>query len=158
MKTYTMFNYEFLFGDFQQKLSPEAKLLYIKLNFYANNGFVSNPISICDSMGYEKGVLLELIAAEEILTLENRSEVFITSFFVHNKGIKPSAWLLTPYAPYWKGKLWTKKNGMATFKKQDPEKEKEETDEQQPTTTKQEEDNTSWEELVNQLQEPKRND
>ena len=150
MKTYTMFNYEFLFGDFQAKLSPEAKLLYVKLNFYANNGFVANPISICDSMGYDKGVLMELIAAEELLSLPNRSEVFITSYFVHNR-VNPASWLKTPYAQYWRGKLWTKKNGMATFKKQGPE-EKGESDEQ-PT---QEEDEKSWGELLDQISEPTR--
>ena len=115
MKSFTIFNFDMLFGDHMAKVSNQAKLYYIKLNFYADNGFVANPLSILDSLGFDKSVLQELINNDEVLTLEGRSEIFITAYYVHNKGLKASAWLKSPFAQYWKGKLWTKKNGVATF-------------------------------------------
>lgn len=116
MKTRTCFNFDLLFGDYMAKCSDQAKLYYIKLCFFANCGFVANPLSVLDSMGYDKSILDELLNAGELLKLPDRAEVFITSYFVHNK-FDPSCWTHTPYYPYWKGKLWTKKNGVATFKK-----------------------------------------
>ena len=121
MKTSSLFNYDMLFGDHMAKVSDKAKLYYIKLCFFANNGFVANPLSILDSMGYDKSVFHELVANEELLTLPDRCEVFITAYFVHNH-LNPASWLKTPFAPYWRGKLWTKSNGVATFKPQ-PKKE-----------------------------------
>ena len=123
-----MFNFDLLFGDYMAKVSDQAKLYYIKLCFFANNGFVANPISVLDSMGYDKGVFYELLNSGELLKLPDRSEVFITSYFVHNH-FNPKSWLKTPFAVYWKGKLWTKKNGMATFKPQKDEDEPEFVDE-----------------------------
>ena len=116
MKNYTIFNYDYLFGDHFATVSDQAKLLYVKMNFFANNGFVSNPKSILDSLGYDKGCLTELISIGEILTMPNRAEVFITAYFVHNKALKTSSWTFTTYAPYWKGKLWIKENRIATLK------------------------------------------
>lgn len=118
MKNYTIFNFDYLFSDHMAKISNQAKLYYIKLNFYANNGFVANPISVLDSLGYDKSVYYELVHNEEILTLEGRSEVFITAYFIHNKNINHKSWLSSPFAQYWKGKLWTKPNGVCTFKPQ----------------------------------------
>ena len=117
-----MFNFDLLFGDYMARCSDQAKLYYIKLCFFANCGFVANPLSVLDSMGYDKSVLKELIDAGELLKLPDRAEVFITSYFVHNH-FNPSWWTHTPYFPYWKGKLYTKKNGVATFT---PQKEEEE--------------------------------
>lgn len=116
MKTNCMFNFNLLFGDHMAKVSDKAKLYYIKLNFYANNGFVPNPMSVLDSMGvgYDKSVFQELVNNGELLTLPDRCEVFITSYFVHNH-FNASSWTHTIYFPYWKGKLWTKRNGVATF-------------------------------------------
>lgn len=118
MKNYAMFKYDYLFGDHFAKASPRAKLLYINLSFYADNGFVANPKQICKSMGYDEGTLQELVDIEEVLTIEKRSEVFLTSYFVHNANFKPKAWLLSPFAEYWKGRLWIKNNRVATLKKQ----------------------------------------
>lgn len=125
MKSRALFNFDLLFGDFMARCSDQAKLYYIKLCFFANCGFVANPLSVLDSMGYDKSVLDELLNAGELLKLPDRAEVFITSYFVHNK-FDPSCWTHTPYYPYWKGKLWTKKNGVATFKKPEEEKNEEE--------------------------------
>ena len=44
MKDYTMFNFNFLFNDHFAKVSNQAKLYYVALNFYAINGFVPNPL------------------------------------------------------------------------------------------------------------------
>lgn len=118
MKNYTLFNYDFLFGDHFAKVSDQAKLLYIKMSFYAVNGFVANPLAIVDSLGYDKSVLDELVANEDILRLPDRSEVFITSFFVHNKGANYKSWWNSPFSIYWKGKLFIKSNGVCTFKPQ----------------------------------------
>lgn len=118
MKNYTMFSYEWLFADHFAKLSEQARLFYIKLNFYANNGFVANPLQVLDSLGYDRSILNELILNEDILCLKDRCEVFITAFFVHNKGVNPMSWKYTPFFPYWDGKLYVKKNGIATFKPQ----------------------------------------
>lgn len=115
MKNYTMFNYNFLFNDHFAKISNKAKLYYIELNFFANNGFVPNPLKILDSLGYDKSVFDELVKNDELLVLPGRSEVFITSYFIHNKGLKCYSWRATPYAVYWEGKLYVKKNGIATF-------------------------------------------
>ena len=123
MKNSTMFKYDLLFGDHFAKVSNQAKLYYIKLNFYCDRGFVANPMSVLDSLNFDKSVFQELVANGEILTLPDRCEVFITSYFVHNS-FKPSEWLKSPFAVYWKGKLWTKKNGVATFKPQSEEIEK----------------------------------
>lgn len=103
------------------EVSNQAKLYYIKLMFYAHNGFVANPMDVLDSLDYDKGVYMELLEKGEILTLPDRKEIFITSYFVHNYGLKPLSWLSTPYAVYWKGKLFIKKNGIATFKPQEEE-------------------------------------
>ncbi len=102
------------------KCSHQAKLYYIKLMFFANNGFVSNPKEILDSFGFDIGVLNELIANDEIKTLPGRDEVFITSYFIHTK-FNPASWTKTPFAEYWRGKLYIKKNGVATFKPQESE-------------------------------------
>lgn len=116
MKSYALFNYDYLFNDYFSQISNEARLLYIKMNFFAVNGFVTNPLEILDSLNYDKGVLQELINIGEVLTLEGRSEVFITSYFIHNKGINKHSWKSTPYAIYWKKKLNVKKNGVATMR------------------------------------------
>ena len=122
MKDYALLNYDFLFNDHLAKCSHEAKLYYIKMMFFANNGFVANPKQVLDSLGYDIGVLHELIAADELLTIPGRDEMFITSYFIHTK-FNPMSWLSTPFAIYWKGKLWVKKNGIATLKKQPEAKE-----------------------------------
>ena len=146
MKSETMFSFDLLFGDHMAKVSNQAKLYYIKLNFYARNGFVANPMSVLDSLGFDKSVFQELVNNGEILTLPNRCEVFITSYFVHNH-FDPKTWLKTPFAQYWKGKLYTKKNGVATFNPQgDEDKDpldyikvpKEEEPKQEPNPTKEE--------------------
>ena len=116
MKNYTMFNYNYLFSDHMAKVSKQAKLYYIALNFYAINGFVPNPLQVLDSLGYDRSVLDELIANEEILVIPDRSEVFIASYFVHNKGMQCYSWRKTPYAVYWENRLHVKKNGVCTFK------------------------------------------
>ena len=120
MKNYTMFSYEYLFSDYFANVSMQAKLYYIKLNFFAEYGFVPNPLEILDSLGYDKSVLLELIRSEEVLTLPNRKEVFLTSYFIHNYRFNPFDWNKSPFAVYWKGKLFIKKNGVATFKGNSP--------------------------------------
>ena len=116
MKDYTMFYFDYLFGDHFAKVSNQAKLYYIELNFYANRGFVANPLSILDARGFDKSVYWELVKNEELLTLPDRSEVFITSYFIHNPKLKANEWWFSPFAIYWKGKLHIKKNGVATFK------------------------------------------
>ena len=115
MRNYTMFSYDYLFGDHFALVSDQAKMLYIKMSFCANSGFVSNPKSVLDSLGYDRGCLQELINIEEILTIPNRSEVFITAYFVHNKNFNPMMWIYSPYAPYWRGRLWIKENRIATL-------------------------------------------
>lgn len=116
MRNYILLNWEYLFGDYQaENLDERAFLYYIKLMFFANNGFVANPKDVLDSMGYDIGVYNELVLAGELLTIPGRKEVFITSYFVHTK-FNPMSWLSTPFAIYWKGKLWVKKNGVATLK------------------------------------------
>lgn len=122
MKEYTMFSFEFLFNDHFAQVSDQAKMLYIKMNFYATNGFVANPYAILDSLGYDKSVLQELIINEDILSLPDRCEVFITAYFVHNKGLNKKTWWNSPFAVYWKGKLQLKENGIATFKQQEAAK------------------------------------
>lgn len=117
MKQYAMFNYDFLFNDHFAKVSSDAKLLYVNMMFYSNEGFVANPISILDSMGYDKGVLQELIDNGEILTLNGRDEVFITSYYVHNHNFNYYGWTKTPFAQYWKGKIFIKRNRIATLRK-----------------------------------------
>lgn len=121
MKNYTMFYFDYLFGDHFEKVSAKAKLLYINLNFYANAGFVANPRKVCKEMGFNLSTLDELISIEELLTLEGRDEMFITSYFVHNPNFNPLNWTKTPYATYWRGKLWMKKNRVATFSKKNAE-------------------------------------
>ena len=116
MKEFAMINYPFLFGDHFSNVSNEARLLYIEMMFFANNGFVANPRAILDARGYPVDVLNELIANGDVLKLPDRSEVFITSYFIHNPGFKAASWKNTPYAIYWQGKLHVKKNGVATFK------------------------------------------
>lgn len=148
MKTYTLFNYEFLFNDHLAKCSKEAQLLYIKLNFYANNGFVPNPLQVLDSLNYDKSILKELICAEEILTLPNRDEVFITSYYVHNYKIDTRSWLKTVYAEYWKGKLWIKQNRIATLKEYKPKAAAELPKAQEQPETQ---DGSSWEKLYEDL-------
>lgn len=122
MRNNIMLNYGLMFGDHMAKVSDKAKLLYIKLMFNADRGFVPNPLSVLDSMGvgYDKSVYQELIDNGEILTLPDRDEVFITLYFVHNH-FNASDWVHTIYYPYWKDKLWTKRNGVATFTPQGKE-------------------------------------
>ncbi len=151
MKSNVMFNFEMLFGDHMAKVSDKAKLYYIKLNFFANNGFVANPLSVLDSMGegYDKSVFYELVNNGELLTLPDRCEVFITSYFVHNH-FNVSSWTHTVYYPYWKGKLYTKKNGVATFtpQKEEEEKEKQEVEDLlTPPLEKPKEEKTSIEDV-----------
>lgn len=117
MKTYALFNYDYLFSDHLAKASIEARFLYIKMNFYATNGFVPNVLQIVDSLGFTKDALYELINLDEVLIIPNREEVFITAFYLHNKGANRGSWVNTPYGTYWKGKLWIKENGIATLKK-----------------------------------------
>lgn len=146
MKDCCMFRYDLLFGDYMNKCSNEARLYYIKLMFYANNGFVSNPMGVLDSMGYDRGVYRELVNNGEILTLPERSEIFITSYFVHNR-FKPMSWMSSPFAIYWKGKLFIKKNGVATFKPQGEEEPKEPKKPKEPVI----EEKTMTEEEINAL-------
>ena len=152
MKSYTLFNYEFLFGDHLAKCSNEAKLLYMKLNFYANNGFVANPLQVLDSLQYDKTVLKELIQAEEILTIPNRDEIFITSYFVHNYKVDVKSWLKTPYAEYWKGKLWIKQNRIATLKEYKPKQFDEKETPKEPEQESFSKTDKSWEELCDEIE------
>ena len=115
MKNHSLFAYDFLFSDNFSKLSDQARLYYIKLMFYADNGFVANPKGILDSLGYDKSALIELKNNGDILTKPNRDEIFITAFFVHNKGINVSSWKSSIFAIYWKD-LWIKSNRVATMK------------------------------------------
>lgn len=118
MHNFAMFNYDYLFGDHFAKVSLKAKLLYVNLSFFANSGFVPNPKQICANLGFNESVLQELIDIEEILTIEGRQEMFLTSYFVHNPNFNCLNWTHTPYATYWRGKLWMKKNRIATFSKE----------------------------------------
>lgn len=115
MRNYAEFYYDFLFGDHFGKLSNEALIYYIALNFYADNGFVANPMRVLDSLGFAKVTFDELVANGEIIVQADRSEVFITAYYLHNKGFKPASWLGSPFAPYWIGKLTTKTNRIAKF-------------------------------------------
>lgn len=121
MRNFAMFNYDFLFGDHFKNVSKEARLYYVELSFYAVNGFVANSKSIIQEKGYKETVLQELIDNGDILTLPNRSEVFVTAFFIHNRGVAPKVWMRTAYYPYWKNKLFIKYNGVATFNPQGEE-------------------------------------
>ena len=87
MKDYAMFKFEYLFGDHFANVSDKAKLLYINMSFFSNAGFVANPKYLCRSLGYDESVIDELVKAEEIITLEGRSEVFLTSYYVHNPNL-----------------------------------------------------------------------
>lgn len=158
MKNYTVFNYQFLFGDHMAKVSNQAKLYYVNLCFFAENGFVANPIQVLDSMGFDKSVYYELINNGELLYLPNRSEVFICSYYLHNKGEKPMNWLSSPFSIYWRGKLFIKKNGVATFnplaetvdpldKIKEPKETPKEDTQEQPTQP-QGDELKSWEELM----------
>ena len=124
MKNYAMFYFDYLFGDHFEKVSAKAKLLYVNLNFYANAGFVSNPKKICKEMGFNETTIDELIKNGELLSIEGRDEMFITSYFVHNPNFQPLHWTKTPYATYWFGKLWMKKNRVATLKQPKENEEK----------------------------------
>lgn len=115
MKDRTVFCFNLLFGDYFAKVSNQAKLYYINLNFYADKGFVPNPIGVLDSLGYDKSIYWELINNGELLTLPGRSEVFITSYYVHNNKLNPKQWYDSPFSIYWINKLYIKKNGVATF-------------------------------------------
>lgn len=145
MKDYILLNYNFLFNDHLAECSHQAKLYYIKLMFFANNGFVANPLEVLDSLGFDKGVYYELVSHDELLTLEGRKEVFITSYFIHTK-FNPASWLKTPFAPYWKGKLYTKQNGIATLKK--PKAMAETGSEPEPT-------DDQWDRLLDDIETPK---
>ena len=116
MRNRICLDYSFTFGDHQAKVSNEAKLYYITLMFHAEHGFVASPIQVLDSMGLDKSIMYELINNGELLTLPNRDEVFITSYFVHNPTFDRREWLKSPYSTYWRGKLWIKDNGIATLK------------------------------------------
>lgn len=124
MKNYAMFYFDYLFGDHFEKVSAKAKLLYVNLNFYANAGFVANPKKICKEMGFNETTIDELIKNGELLSIEGRDEMFITSYFVHNPNFQPLHWTKTPYATYWFGKLWMKKNRVATLKQPKENEEK----------------------------------
>ena len=50
--------------------------------------------------------------------------IFITAYFVHNYKFNRNCWLTTPYSVYWKGKIYFKANGVATFKPQVDEEKK----------------------------------
>lgn len=115
MKNYTLLSYDFLFSDNHAKLSDKAQLYYIKLMFYADNGFVANPKGILDSMSYDISVLRELINNGDVLTQKGRDEIFITSFFVHNKGVNVASWKMSTFESYWKN-LWVKENRIATLR------------------------------------------
>lgn len=121
MTDYAMFNFDYLFGDHFADVSLKAKLLYVNMSFYANQGFVPNPKQVCKELQFEESVLDELIENGEVLTLPGRKEMFLTSYYVHNKNFNPLNWTKTPYAPYWKGKLWLKRNRIATFSKEKAE-------------------------------------
>lgn len=118
MKTYTQFNYNWLFGDYFAKVSNQAKLYYVALNFYADRGFVPNPKRVLDSLGYDISVYYELVKNGELLVLPDRCEVFITSYYIHNNKFNNMEWLKSPFSVYWRGKLYIKKNGVATFNPQ----------------------------------------
>lgn len=155
MKNYTCFNYNFLFCDHFAKISNEARLYYIKLNFYADNGFVPNPLQVLDSLGYDKSVLNELVANKEILQLSDRCEVFISSYFVHNKGLKRSSWKATPYAVYWENKLYVKQNGIVDFAPEGlPKKEYDPLDkieEPKEDATNNQNNVDDWDKMMNEL-------
>lgn len=149
MKDYTCFNYNFLFGDHFAKISQQAQLYYIKLNFYANNGFVPNPMSVLDSLGFDKSVYQELVNNGELLELPDRCEVFIASYFIHNTGFKPYAWKNTPYAVYWENKLHVKKNGVVTFNPQGLEIK--DMDPLDKIETPSEQDDSDWDKICDDL-------
>ncbi len=115
MKNYALFNFLYLESDNFCKLSEQAQLYYIKLMFYADNGFVSNAKGVLDSLNYDKSVMQELINNGDILVQEGRDEIFITSFYVHNKGVSVAVWKTSPFAIYWK-RLWIKENRVATMR------------------------------------------
>lgn len=127
MKDRICLDFKYIFSDHLGKCSDQAKLYYIKLMFFASNGFVANPLEILKSLNYDIKVFYELKNADEILTLPGRDEVFITAYFVHTH-FNPASWLSTPYATYWRGHLRTKSNGVATFKKIEPETNEEKDD------------------------------
>lgn len=145
MKNYSLFNYLYLFSDHMAKASPQARLLYINMNFHALNGFVANTKQLLDQMCLDRSYLQELIDLEEVLTIPDREEVFITAFFVHNKGADTHSWWNTPYGIYWRGKLWIKKNRIATFKQQKEEKE------QLSAKVIDSQDDESWDDLINTI-------
>ena len=111
----TLLNGDFFESDNFCKLSEKAQLYYIRLLLHANNGFVSNPKGILDSMGYDKSILLELKNNGDILVKHNRDEIFITCYFLHNEKLNRTTWRTSPFALYWKD-LWIKSNGVATVK------------------------------------------
>lgn len=115
MKEYTMLNYGMIFSEKFSRISNQAKLLYIKLNFYAIKGFVTNPMQILNSLNYDKKVFDELVDNGDILTLEGRGEIFITAYYVHNYSFPRSEWLRSPFAPYWKKKMTVNEDGLAVF-------------------------------------------
>ena len=138
-----MLNYDFFAGDHFNKVSAEARLLYIHFNFYANAGFVPNPKQICKSLGFEESTIDELLSINEIMSIPDRSEIFITSYFIHNPNFNALAWTKTPYFTYWKGKLWMKKNRIATFSKDKAEQSMDESlEDSKPITRKKMKDPT----------------
>ena len=153
MKNYAMFKYDFIFGDHFAKASAKAKLLYINLSFYADMGFVSNPRQICKSMGYDESVLDELVKIDELLTQEGRTEMFITSYFVHNTNFNPLSWTSSPFAEYWKGKLWLKKNRIATLNQKYFTERTPSPSFEKKTTTQNQSENISDEEMRETLSE-----
>ena len=145
MKDRLCFDFNYIFNDHMAKCSDQAKLYYIKLMFFATNGFVSNPLEVLDSLGYDKGIFYELVRNDEIMTLPGRSEVFITAYFLHTH-FNAASWLSSPFAIYWKGHLWTKKNGVATYRKP-PEDE----DNEEPPKKREEVSKDRWDKLVDDL-------
>ena len=133
------------------KCSNQAKLYYIKLMFFANNGFVSNPLEVLDSFGFDKGVFQELVNNDELLTLPGRDEVFITAYFIHTR-FNPASWLSTPYAIYWRGHLRTKQNGVATFNetKNDDSKKPIENENKNAHV----ENKSTWDEILDDIETP----
>ena len=111
------------------------------------------PMSVLDSLGYDKGVFDELVKNGELLVIPDRCEVFITSYFVHNKGFKRSSWKASPFAVYWENKLYIKSNGIVDFAPEGlPKKELDPLDKIQVATNTQESVNSDdWDRIMDDI-------
>lgn len=167
MKDYCMFNFNFLFGDYFANVSNQAKLYYIKLCFFADRGFVPNPMSILDSLGFDKSVYWELVKNDEILTIPDRKEVFITSYFLHNPGLKTDEIHFSPFWIYWRSKLHMKRNGVATFNPDglndsnpnfDPLAKVKTPTDVKPAPKQVKDDNDEWNKMMDDLEKSRSND